>query len=273
MIPRRQAELDVERSLPKARPEIIGEGDPVVFLHGLLGINDHWRPIVERIRKRARCHLMELPLLELRGGACSVEGATEIARQAIIEHIDSPAVLVGNSLGGHIAMRIAVESPECVRGLVLAGSSGLFERTFEKDVQHRPSKDWIERKIRDLFEDPDKAPTEAIDRAYHELSNRQAARALVRLSRSAKSDHMGARMRSITAPTLLLWGKQDIVTPPRVAEEFESLIPDAQLRWIDNCGHAPMIERPEEFAIELASFLDQLAATDGRELGSRQEVA
>jgi len=245
----------------------------LVFLHGLLGINEHWDVVIDHLDGRARCVRMQAPLLELRGADCSVEGSTRIIQQALKQHVPEPAILVGNSLGGHIAMRIALDTPERVRGLVLAGSSGLFERTFEKDVQHRPSRDWIERKIRELFDDGRKAPEEAIDRAYEELSDRQAARALVRLSKSAKNDHMGERMSGIQAPTLLVWGRQDIVTPPRVAEEFYNLIPDARLHWIDRCGHAPMLERPREFADALTLFLEELAERDQRELGSRQEVA
>ncbi|MFG0257024.1 MAG: alpha/beta fold hydrolase [Phycisphaerales bacterium JB043] len=252
--------------------EIYGEGRDVVFLHGLLGINEHWLGVVEHIRQRCRCLLVELPLLELRGSDCTVDGATQMARKAIQEHCDAPAVLVGNSLGGHMAMRMAIDHPQDIRALVLAGSSGLFERTFEKDVQHRPSQDWIERKVRDLFDNPDKAPQEAIDRAYAELSQRPAARALVRLSKSAKKDHMGERMQAITHPTLLLWGKQDIVTPPAVAEEFHSLIPNTTLRWLESCGHAPMIEQPASFAEGLLSFLDDLD-TRTSEVGSCQEVA
>ncbi len=272
MIPRRSNDSR-QTDAPTVRVEAEGAGEPIVFLHGLLGLNEHWTPVIERLSERARCLRMQAPLLELRGGDCSVEGATRIIQTALAEHVREPAVLIGNSLGGHIAMRIAIETPERVKGLVLTGSSGLFERTFEKDVQHRPSKEWIEKKIRELFADGANAPEEAIDRAYEELSDRQSARALVRLSKSAKNDHMGERMAGIQAPTLLVWGKQDIVTPPRVAEEFRDLIPDARLHWIDRCGHAPMIERPDEFAGAVAAFLDDIAARGERELGSRQEVA
>jgi len=272
VIPRRGSDQR-DADQPVVRVEADGAGDPVVFLHGLLGLNEHWTPVVDRLSDRRRCLRVQAPLLELRGSDCSVEGATRLMQRALDEHVDGPSVLIGNSLGGHIAMRIALETPERVRALVLTGSSGLFERTFEKDVQHRPSREWIERKIRELFADGENAPVEAIDRAYEELSDRQAARALVRLSKSAKNDHMGERMTAIRTPTLLVWGRDDIVTPPRVAEEFCSLIPDARLHWIDRCGHAPMIERPDEFADAVAAFLEDLASGDKRQLGSRQEVA
>jgi len=245
----------------------------VVFLHGLLGLNRHWARTAELLSTDYRCVLIQAPLLELRGRRCSIEGVQAIIQRALRDTLDSPAVLVGNSLGGHIAMRISLAEPELVRGLVLAGSSGLFDHTFERDVQHRPSHEWITRKIADLFADPSRMPPHAVDHAYTELRKRGSARALVRLSRSAKADHMGTRLPEITVPTLLLWGTQDTVTPPHVAEEFKALIPGSRLEWIDSCGHAPMLERPDELAASIRRFLVELEETGVPPGGTRQEVA
>jgi len=259
---------DLSAAALRAEIDSVGEGSPVVFLHGLLGLNSHWLRTAELLAGEHRCVMIEAPLLELRGRRCSVEGVQAIIHGAIREKLDEPAVLVGNSLGGHIATRIALADPEAVRGLVLAGSSGLFERSFEKDVQHRPSQEWIGRKIAELFADPSRMPEDSVSHAYTELRKRGSARALVRLSRSAKADHMGSRLPDVSVPTLLLWGKQDVVTPPHVAEEFHELIPDSRLEWIESCGHAPMLERPEELAGGIARFLKELAAA-----AARQEVA
>ncbi len=244
--------------LPPVVADRVGSGAPVVFLHGLLGVKEHFIPSAELLADRAECWLVQAPLLDLRGGQCSVRGASELVGNYLARVVREPAVLVGNSLGGHIALRIALEHPEQVRALVLAGSSGLFERTFEKDVQHRPSREWLERKITDLFCDPSRMPEGVVDRAYEELSQRKAARALVRLSRTAKADHMGDRLGRIPHETLLLWGRQDTVTPASVAEEFSQLMPRARITWLERCGHAPNIERPVEFAAGIRAFLDEI---------------
>ncbi len=243
------------------RVDEIGDpaGEPVVFLHGLLGMNEHWFPTARKLADRARCLMVETPLLQLRGSACSVAGVTRLTISVLEAIVGSPAVLVGNSLGGHVAQRIAIERPDLCRALVLAGSSGLFERTLEKGVEHRPSRDWLERKIRDLFYDEANIPPDCVNKAHRELSDRRAARAIVKLGRSAKSDHMGDRLHMIQQPTLLLWGRQDNVTPPGVADDFLTMLPDARLTWLDNCGHAPMIEHPEPFAHRTREFLDELA--------------
>lgn len=243
----------------------LGRGQPVVFLHGLVGLNEHWEDSARLVSAHARCILFELPLLTLRDEDCSVQGATELTAVFLREHVREPALLVGNSFGGHVALRLAILHPDLVGGLFLAGSSGLLERTMVKDIQIRPSREWLARKIGELFYDPAKMRKADLDRAYAELSQRDHARAMVRLSRSARSDHLADRIDMIRAPTHLLWGREDIVTPPEAAEEFLAKLSDAELTWIEGCGHAPMIEAPEKFAEALIGFIRRLQSRDADE--------
>jgi len=237
----------------------VGSGLPVVFLHGLVGLNEHWEGVVERVCHRTRCVMFELPLLRLRGEDCSIHGVTRLTMQFLREHVGEPAVLVGNSFGGHVALRIALETPELCRGLVLAGASGLIEKSMVSDIQVRPSREWLTRKIGELFHDHSNMRPADIDRAHRELSDRGGARAMVKLSRSARRDHLGDRIAQIDRPTLILWGRQDIVTPPEAAEDFNRMIRGSRLVWLDRCGHAPMIERPDQFAEALLGFAAGLA--------------
>jgi 2-hydroxy-6-oxonona-2,4-dienedioate hydrolase len=243
----------------------IGQGRPVVFLHGLVGLNDHWEDVVRSVNHRLRCIMLEIPLLSLKGEDCSVSGVSAMTERFLEEHLgigkrsDHQVVLVGNSFGGHVALRIALQRPDMVAGLVLAGSSGLIERTMVREITVRPSREWMRRKISELFFDPSKHMRESdLERAHKELSERAGARAMVKLSRSARSDHLGERIQGIKAPCLLIWGKQDIVTPPEAAHEFKAKLPDARLVWFDQCGHAPMIEKPAEFARAVIEFTQEL---------------
>ncbi|TVQ75811.1 MAG: alpha/beta hydrolase [Phycisphaeraceae bacterium] len=247
------------------RVDRIGEGEPLVILNGLLGLNEHWFPCLGPLASRAECFLLQPPLVEMRGKGTTVEGVVHLIAGVLDSLIDRPAVLVGNSLGGHIALRLALMDLGLVRGLVLMGSSGLFERGFEKGAQHSPSREWLDKKIGDLFADRSKMLPGMVEMAHAELSRRSAARAFVRLGRSAKNDHLGALLPYIEAPTRLIWGRQDIVTPPEVAEQFLNLLPNAELSWIENCGHAPQIECPDDVAREIASFLDVLADSETAE--------
>jgi pimeloyl-ACP methyl ester carboxylesterase len=195
-----------------------GRGDPVVFLHGLVGLNDHWENVVRGIDHGARSILLQLPLLELKDDDCSIHGATVLTLRFLEQHHNpargqTPAVLVGNSFGGHVALKIAIERPELIRGLVLAGASGLIERTIVSDVQLKPSREWMERKIGELFFDKSKMNPMDVDRAHAALTQRAGARAMIKLSKSARRNHLGEEIHRIMAPTLILWGRQDIVTP------------------------------------------------------------
>lgn len=237
----------------------IGVGPPIVFLHGLVGLNEHWEGVVALMHARARCLLLQIPLLDLRGEDCSIGGVTRLTTQYLRDHLREPAVLVGNSFGGHVALRVALEQPELVKGLVLAGSSGLIERSMVREVQIKPSKHWLREKIGELFYDPSHMREADLERAHKELSDRHGARAMVRLSRTARRNHLGEKIRNIHAPTLLIWGREDVVTPPSAAEAFMHLLPNARIEWFERCGHVPMLEATEGFAEALGSFVDELA--------------
>jgi pimeloyl-ACP methyl ester carboxylesterase len=245
----------------------VGSGRPVVFLHGLVGLNDHWDEVAQLIRHRVRCVLLEVPLLSLHGDDCSIEGVEVMTERFLSRHLAGEGqrpILVGNSFGGQVALRIALNRPDLAGGLVLTGASGMIEKSMVSDIQTRPSREWLTRKIGELFYDPARHLRDAdIDRAHQELSKRSGARAMVRLSRSARRDGIEARVSQIAAPTLLIWGRNDVVTPPEAAEQFMSRLQDSRIIWFDECGHTPMIEKPEEFARALLDFAGELDRRPG----------
>ncbi len=245
-----------------------GTGPRVVFLHGLVGLNEHWEDVVRRIKHRADCTTLELPLLELRGDDCSLWAVVDMTTQFLEEHTEGPCVLVGNSFGGHVALRIAHARPDLVRALVLAGASGLIERTMVKGAPVRPSKEWLEEKIGELFHDKSAMNPGDVDRAHKLLNERGGARAMVKLSKTARRDNMTDDLGDIHCPTLLIWGRQDVVTPPSAGQGFTELMPDARIIWLEGCGHAPMLEAPVPFAQAILDFLDELnrrGVPEGRE--------
>lgn len=241
-----------------------GVGAKVVFLHGLVGLNEHWEDVVRRIADKARCTTLELPLLELRGDDCSLWSVVDMTTQFLDEHHHGPAILVGNSFGGHVALRIAHARPDLVKGLILAGSSGLIERTMVKGAPVRPSREWLAEKIGELFYEKSAMNPGDIDRAHKLLNERGGARAMVKLSKTARRDNMTDDLGEIECPTLLIWGRQDIVTPPSAGQGFTELMPNARIVWLDNCGHAPMLEAPVPFASAIREFLDELDELDTR---------
>ena len=97
-----------------------------------------------------------------------------------------------------------------------------------------------------------------VDEVYEIVNNRLKAIKIIALAKSAIRNNLGEELSQIKMPTLLIWGNNDIITPPFVAREFNKLIPNSELHFIDHCGHAPMMEVPGEFNKILHSFLQKL---------------
>jgi 2-hydroxy-6-oxonona-2,4-dienedioate hydrolase len=236
-----------------------GAGAPVVFLHGLFGLNDHWHSSVDHLEHLFRCEMVEIPLLDLPGDDCSVSGATALVIRLLDDVLRAPAMLVGNSFGGHVALRVALDRPDLVSSLVLAGASGIHESNGIHQFTTRPTRAWLRGRISELFHDPALVRDDEVERVHTALSQRAGARALLRLSRSVRRDHLGGCLGRLRAPALLVWGEQDRITPPEVAHRFAAEMAGTRIAWIENCGHAPMVEQPRRFAEEVAAFAASVA--------------
>jgi pimeloyl-ACP methyl ester carboxylesterase len=233
-----------------------GGGLPVLCLHGLFGTSDHWERLVEAISPRCRAMALTLPIFETPPDDLSVSGLRAYVEAFLGAERVPPAVVIGNSLGGHVALDLALNAPERVRGLVLSGSSGLFERSFTRDVPHRPSTAFVREKMTDVFHDPAMVTPEWVEEIRDRVSRRSYALRVLQVSRSAKRYNLEDRLGEIRCPTLLVWGTEDKVTPRDVAIRFLDGIPSATIRLVPECGHAPMLEHPEAFANAVDEFLD-----------------
>ena len=160
-------------------------------------------------------------------------------------------------MGGHIALIFAKEHPEMVDGLILTGSSGLFENSMGDSFPRRGDKDYIRKKTEEVFYDPKVATNELVDRVFEIANNRISVLKLLGYAKSAIRHNMANDIQNITIPTCLIWGANDKVTPPHVAEEFNKLMPNSELYWIPLCGHAPMWENPEAFSKIILDWLEK----------------
>jgi pimeloyl-ACP methyl ester carboxylesterase len=176
-----------------------------------------------------------------------------------IEYQDYQNVhLLGNSLGGHVAILHVLKQPERIKSLILTGSSGLFENGMGDTYPKRGDYDYIKKKTELTFYDPKVASKELVDEVYEIVNNRLKAIKIIALAKSAIRNNLGEDINQIKQPTLLIWGNNDAITPPFVGREFQRLIPNSELHFIDKCGHAPMMEVPEEFNRILHKFLTKL---------------
>jgi pimeloyl-ACP methyl ester carboxylesterase len=236
-----------------------GAGLPVLCLQGFFGTSEHWETTLEILGSDYRAMALTLPIFETPPDDLSVAGLRGHVEAFMAAERVPPAVVVGNSLGGHVALDLALHAPARVRALVLTGSSGLFERSFARGVPHRPSAAFVREKMTEVFHDPALVTPEWVEAVRERVSRRSYALRVLQVSRSAKRYNLEDRLGEIQCPTLLVWGTEDRVTPRDVALRFLDGLPSATLRLVPGCGHAPMLERPEAFARALAEFLDSLA--------------
>ena len=167
------------------------------------------------------------------------------------------AVLCGNSMGGQVALDFCVRYPERVEGLVLSGSAGLFERSLSGGKPPRLCRSFVREQACKIFYDPRHVSSELVDDIYAMLSDRDYRRFLLRVAKATRDRYMLEELVHVKVPTLIIWGRDDSITPPFVAEQLCDNIPNAELVFIDHCGHAPPIEQPEAFARLLYAFLRQ----------------
>ncbi|MCB0376496.1 MAG: alpha/beta hydrolase, partial [Sinomicrobium sp.] len=158
-------------------------------------------------------------------------------------------------LGGHVGLLHTKQYPEKVKALVITGSSGLYANAMGDDYPKRGDYEFIKKKIEAVFYNPEVATRELVDEIYADVNNRHKLIRTLAIAKSAIRHNMAKDLPNIKTPTCIIWGKNDTVTPPNVAEEFHQLLPDSDLFWLDECGHAPMMEHPEDFNVILSAWL------------------
>ena len=151
--------------------------------------------------------------------------------------------------------------PEKVKAMILTGASGLFESSMGSTFPKRGDYEYMKQRTEYTFYDPKTATKELVDEVFEMVNNRGKAFRIISVAKSAMRENLASDLHNIKCPVCLIWGKQDTITPPFVAEEFKHLITHADLYWMDKCGHAPMMEKPEEFNILLHQFLDKISVT------------
>jgi len=233
---------------------------PMVLLHGMLGDLSNWVDTVRTLSDNG--YRVLAPIIPVYGFPLS---ETHVPR--LTEHVHGfidamefdRTILVGNSLGGHIALLYALNHGERVDALVLSGSSGIYETTMGTTFFKRQDRDFIQERTEMTFYDPAHATEDLVDEMFEIVNDRPRALRLLKIARSADEETVTEELSQLDMPTLLIWGHDDIITPPEVAEEFRDRIPDARLHFIDECGHAPMIEHPSTFNELTLDFLGELA--------------
>jgi len=235
-----------------------GEGEPLVLLHGLFGALSNFMDLIEYFRPHYKVVVPMLPLFDLDILHTTVGGLAKFVHRFLEKKDLNGVHLLGNSLGGHVALVHILKHPERIKSLILTGSSGLFENGMGDSYPKRGDYEYIKKKTELTFYNPEIATKELVDEVYSITNNRIKVIKIISLAKSAIRNNLGEELNQIKQPTLLVWGNNDTITPPFVAREFNRLIPNSELYFIDKCGHAPMMEVPDEFNAILHKFLKKL---------------
>jgi len=235
-----------------------GEGQPIIVLHGLMGALSNFDGVLNYFSNNGyKILIPELPIYKLPLLKTNVKNISKFLKEFMIFKNIDKAILLGNSLGGHIALYFTKLNLKNVSGLVLAGSSGLYEKSLGDTYPKRGNYEYIKKKTEEVFYDPKIATKEVVDEVFSSVNDRSRVIKTLAIAKSAIRHNMAKDLPKMDIPVCLIWGKNDSVTPPEVAEDFKKLLPDANLYWIDKCGHAPMMEHPDEFNKILENWLKE----------------
>ena len=225
-----------------------GEGHPLILLHGLMGGLSNFDKTVNFFADKGyKVFVPVLPIYDLPVLNTNLTTIAKYVVKFIEEKTTEPVTLVGNSMGGHIGLILTLARPDLVQNLVLTGSSGLYERTFGDNFPRKSDKEYIRKKTEEVFYDPNVATQELVDEVFSVVNDRMKGIKTVMLARSAIKHNMMNDLPKINTPVCLIWGKQDNVTPPDGAVDMNKFLPNSSLYWIEECGHAAMMEKPDEF--------------------------
>ncbi len=257
--------------------ELGQEGPKVLLLHGIGGFAENWRHNIEAFARNFHLYVVDIPGFG-KSDKPQVSYTFDFFSRFVLRlmqklQIDR-SILIGHSMGGGIALRIAIDAPEKAVKLVLVSSAGLGKEIssifkmmslplFGK-LMTKPSREHTEKLFNRLVYDKSILSEEMIDLAYRMSSSPGARRAFLKTARRnvnllgarpAEIDPIRNNLRSIKAPTLLFWGKQDRILPVKHAYFADKKIPHSELVVFDRCGHTAMVERADEFNSRTIDFL------------------
>ncbi len=232
-----------------------GKGKVILLIHGLFGSLSNWKTVINELSKNYRVIVPKLPIIEVDPSKASISGLSEFIRNFISLKKLKNISIIGNSLGGHLALDYVINYQKNVSNLILTGSSGLFENSFGGSFPKRGDYNYINERVNYTFFNPKILSKKYIQEIYDTLNDNDKCLNIIKLARSAQRNNISKLLHKITSPTLLVWGLNDTITPPSVAHEFNRLIKNSKIKFIDNCCHAPMMEHPKLFNKYIVDFL------------------
>jgi pimeloyl-ACP methyl ester carboxylesterase len=238
-----------------------GQGDPLLVLHGAGG-NRGWRRWMAAVGEHFTVYAPTHPGFGTSDSADWMESIDDLARFYLwfMEAAGLSRVhLLGHSIGGWTAAEMATMSPGVIKGLVLVAPAGLKPETGEiLDIFYYPPEQLLPMTVHDparipewdeLFGHPPSAEEREIATRNREMAARLTWKPYMF---NPRLPHFLPR---VEAPALIVWGRQDRIVPVECGEQYRRLLPRAALQVLEDCGHLPPIEKPDEFSRAVIEFL------------------
>jgi 2-hydroxy-6-oxonona-2,4-dienedioate hydrolase len=236
----------------------VGEGKPMIILHGLMGGLSNFDAVTDYFSEKGyKVIIPELPIYGMSLLKTNVKSFANYLHDFIEFLALEEVILLGNSLGGHIGLYHTKLYPKKVKALIITGSSGLYESAMGGGYTKRGDYEVIKKKAQDVFYDPKVATKAIVDEVFETVNDRNKLIKTVAIAKSAIRHNMSKDLPNMKLPVCIVWGKNDTVTPPEVGREFNELLPNSELFWIEKCGHAAMMEHPQEFNRILYDWLEK----------------
>ncbi len=234
-----------------------GEGPVIILLHGLFGALSNFKDVMNHFSGKYKVVIPLMPIYTLPVLNTNVKSLAKFINEFIEKQGYDKVNLLGNSLGGHVALVYMTLHPKKVQSLILTGSSGLYENAMGGSFPRKGDMSYIREKVEVTFYDPKHATDDLVKECFDLVNDKSKLIRILSLAKSAIRHNMQKDLPKMNVPSCLIWGKNDTITPPEVAEEFHDKLPDSELFWIDKCGHAAMMEQPKEFNSILEKWLDK----------------
>ncbi|MFD2172102.1 alpha/beta fold hydrolase [Tumebacillus lipolyticus] len=251
--------------------EVRGQGEPVLLVHGIFASSYCWRLVAEQLAKRYTVYSLDLLGFGMSDMPPDIDYSQSAQARRVLQVVDqlglSSVRLVGHSMGGEIAAMAACFDATPFSQLVLVAADGFRPafKPWQRRVLSGAWMGWVVRRtfdekgfrrfVRRIVTDPTVYGAEEI--AHYVAPYRRAEFPLA-MRRLAKDREAGIRPEmcsTIQVPTLLLWGEEDRIVPPRIGEQYRELLPNVvHYLTCPNCGHMPMEEYPEWLTRQLVSF-------------------
>lgn len=235
-----------------------GKGQAVILLHGLFGNLAMWKSTVDALKSTCKVVIPRLPVFDLPFQHNNLESQVNALHEFLTWNKLRDVILVGHAMGGQLALMYACHHPGNTQKVVLTGSAGFFENSafMEENLSGLNDFEEVHAKAQEAFFKSE-VPVGLVEDMYATIKNISKPTTLYSRTQSSHNRSVESLLNKLDHPVLLLWGLEDRITPPEVAFHFHDFLLNSEIRFINECGHVPMVDQPEKFNQSLVQFINK----------------